>query len=127
MRDYKLKSSGLQPHIYAQVVAIVKGYDSMKTEYEDILLRHNTEFLNGNPKGSSISDKTARDAAKRADLSEKIDAIDRALSSIPEEYRKGVWNNAVYGISYPQEAHRSTYWRYKAKFFHDIAKYMYWI
>lgn len=50
MRDYKLKSSGLQPHVYAQVVAIVKGYESMKTEYEDILQRQNSVFLNGQPK-----------------------------------------------------------------------------
>lgn len=127
MRDYKLKSSGLQPHVYAQVVAIVKGYESMKTEYEDILQRQNSVFLNGQPKGSRIADRTSRDAAKRADLSEKIEAIDQAISSIPEEYRKGIWNNAVHGTPYPDEAHRSTYWRYKAKIFQDIAKRMYWI
>ena len=69
------------------------------------------------PKGSRIADRTSRDAAKRADLSEKIEAIDQAISSIPEEYRKGIWNNAVHGTPYPDEAHRSTYWRYKAKFF----------
>ncbi|MFQ7473603.1 MAG: hypothetical protein ACLSAO_03970 [Anaerovoracaceae bacterium] len=126
MRDYKLKSSGLPPHIYTQVTAIVRGYEDMKAEYENILYK-GTVSLDGMPKSKNKIDITSREAVRRADISKKIEAVEESILSIPEEYRQGVWDNAVYGTPYPIYADRTTYWRYKARFFRLIAKHMYWI
>lgn len=126
MREYKLKSSGLPPYVYAQVIAIVRGYEDMRLEY-DRMLEKSTRPSDGQPRGTSNSDGTSRQAIKRADISKKLEAIEQSLLKIPEEYRQGVWDNAMYATPYPNGADRTTYWRYKAKFFRDIAKRMNWI
>lgn len=126
MRDYKLKSSGLPPHIYAQVTAIVKGYDDMKAEYEEMTYR-SPLHLTGQPKGKNNIDTTSREAVRKADISQKLEAVEDAISYVPEEYRQGVWENAVHGVPYPIYADRTTYWRHKSRFFRLVAKRMYWI
>lgn len=126
MRDYKLKSSGLPSYVYAQVIAIVKGYEDMRLEY-DRMLEKSARPPDGQPKGTGVSGGISGQAIKRADISQKLEAIEQSLIKIPEEYRQGVWDNALYATPYPRGADRTTYWRYKAKFFRDIARKMNWI
>lgn len=126
VRDYRLKSSDLPSHVYAQVIAIVRGYDSMKNEY-DAILHTSPDPPDGQPRGTVNPDTTSREGVIRADISQKLEAIEQSILIVPEDYRQGVWDNAVYGIPYPLYADRTTYWRYKAKFFRAIAKRMYWI
>lgn len=125
-RNYRLKSAELPGHIYAQVTAIVKGYDIMRDEYDN-MLQESPSPPDGQPRGPGTTDVTARNAARRADIKQKLEAVEQSILSIPEDYRQGVWDNAVYGIPYPETADRTTYWRYKAKFFRRIAKRMCWI
>lgn len=126
MRNYRLKSSGLPPHIYAQVLAIVRGYETMRDEY-DAILHESPAPPDGQPRGSVNPDTTSREAVRRADLSNKIETVEQSILTVPEEYRQGVWDNAVYGIPYPRGADRTTYWRHKARFFRQIARRMCWI
>lgn len=126
MRDYKLKSSGLPSYVYAQVIAIVRGYEDMRLEY-DRMLEKSARPPDGQPKGTGVSGGISGQAIRRADISQKLEAIEQSLVKIPEEYRQGVWDNALYATPYPRGADRTTYWRYKAKFFRDIARKMNWI
>lgn len=125
-RNYMLKSAELPGHIYAQVMAIVRGYDIMRDEY-DSMLQESPNPPDGQPRGGGSTDPTSRDAVRRADIKQKLEAVEQSILSVPEEYRQGVWDNAVYGIPYPLNADRTTYWRYKAKFFRKIARRMCWI
>lgn len=68
-----------------------------------------------------ISDTVADIVAKREKYIREIDIIDKCLLGIPEEYRKGVWNNIMYSEPYPIYADRTTYGRWKSKFIYDVA------
>ena len=61
---------------------------------------------------------------KRADLARNLEAIENALDSIPEEYRRGVWNNVVFRSRYPMDAGQATYRRWRARFLYRTAKNM---
>lgn len=124
--NYVLKSTGLPSYIDAQVKAVLKGYNAMREEYDN-MLQESPDPPDGQPRGSGSTDPTSRDAVRRADIKQKLEAVEQSILSIPEEYRQGVWENAIYGMSYPDNAHRATYWRYKAKLFQRIAKRMCWI
>lgn len=124
--NYVLKSTGLPRYVDAQVKAVLKGYNAMRDEYDN-MLQESPDPPDGQPRGSGSTDPTSRAAARRADIKQKLEAVEQSILSIPEEYRQGVWDNAVYGASYPANADRTTYWRYKAKFFRRIAKRMCWI
>lgn len=126
MGDYMLKSSGLPTYIQRQVKVIIKSYDEMKNEY-DAILHSSPDPPDGQPRGTVNPDTTSREAIRRADLSKKLKAIEQSILIIPEEYRQGVWDNAVYGIRYPADADRTTYWRHKVVFFEAIARRMCWI
>ena len=75
-------------------------------------------FIRGNP--------TEHLGLRRMELSIAISAVEDALQSIPEEYRKGVYANIVLYQRYPDDAEPRTYRRYKAKFIYKVAKNMFW-
>lgn len=126
MREYILKSTGLEEHVYKQVLAIVRGYETMKKEYDGIL-ESSPPPPDGQPRSGKTGDTTSRDAVRRADISQKIEAVEKAIEIVPEEYRQGVWDSAVNRKPYPRDADRVTYWRYKSIFYRTVAKKMFWI
>lgn len=71
---------------------------------------------------NAISDIVASKVIRRDRYLSEVKKIDDALNMIPLEYRKGVWNNIQFGQSYPLDAGRATYGRYKAKFICKVAE-----
>ena len=126
MRDYYLKTSEIPEELYRQTLFMIKDYDRMKEEYDNAIW-DSPEPPDGQPRGSNAGDPTSREGLKRAELFRKLQAIEQAKLSLPEEYRDGVWNNVLYKTPYPKSAHRKTWWQYKTAFILRVARNMYWI
>lgn len=124
MRDYQRKKGNkyiLPNALYHQVVWIIRDYYRMKEELADIIMESG-EGSDGMPRGYTTGDQTYSIVMQRDELYSKVDAIESSLLTIPEEYRKGVWNSIQHGEPYPLDADRSTYGRYKSKLVYMTAK-----
>ena len=64
----------------------------------------------------------ADDKSIMVDVKTVIDGIDNAMEHIPEEYRKGVWDNIMFQSAYPLDASRATYGRHKSAFIFEVAE-----
>ena len=126
MRDYYLKNSDMPEDLYRHTLWMIKGYDRMKEEYDNAIW-DSPEPPDGQPRGSNTGDPTSREGLKRAELFRKLQAIEQAKLSLPEDYREGVWNNVLYKVPYPRAGHRSTWWRYKTAFIRKVAQNMSWL
>ena len=72
-------------------------------------------------------DPTGAKVIKLEKLHERIQAIEKAKREIPEVYMQGVWNSIVHGAAYPNDAGRSTYAKWKARYIWCVANNMHWI
>ena len=123
MRDYIPKREfpyKLPRNVYYQALYAVRDYDRILSEYNGLL--HDTASSDGQPHGTTPGDPVGNMAARRADLSDKLTAIDKALCAIPPEYRKGVSDNVQYGAGYPYTACADTWSRCRRKFLYCVAK-----
>lgn len=125
MRDYIPKREfpyKLPRNVYYQALYAVRDYDRLSSEYQELL--HASAGNDGQSRGSTPGDPVGKIAARRAELSDKLTAIDRALCEIPKEYRQGVANNVRYEAGYPMDmACMDTWSRYRRKFLYYVAKY----
>lgn len=123
MRDYQRqrKNPYLLPHnVYKQVLYLVKDYDRLRSEQEDIL---NSAAINdGMPRSLDPSDPTQRKAERLDRIADQLRAIEGAAVQIPEEYRRGVWNNVLYGMPYPITAGIATWKRWRARYIWHVAR-----
>ena len=58
---------------------------------------------------------------KRIKLIEQVDAVAKALMSIPIEYRQAIVDNIICGSRFPDIAHLNTWKRHKARFIYEVA------
>ena len=111
-------------HVYMQIVYLVRDYDRMKAEADEIL------YATPDIQTGSVSEPgnpTENKALKIAEMTKKVDAIDAALRMIPQGYRKGVFNNVAYSTRYPSIAGMATWARWRAKLLWYIAKKLYFL
>ena len=102
------------PHtVRMRTIWLIKDYDRMKADYY-ALLEDSNGPADGQPRGSTTGNPTERTGMRRAELSRNLEAVEQALISIPEEYRRGVWNNVVHRCRYPSVAGQATYRRWYA-------------
>lgn len=125
MREYLVKEGN--PHhlpkaVYYQALYAVRDYDRLRAEYRDVLAQSLGSGGDGQPRGGAPGRPTQRKAEKLAEISEKIDAIDRALAEIPPEYRKAVFENVKDQKPYPYIASPPTWSRWRRKFLYEVAK-----
>ena len=116
----------LPSNVRSQVLYLVRDYDRMLEE-ADAILEESGIAEGGMPKGSGMGDPVAQAALRREHLLVKIGAIEKALEGLPDEYRRAVFDNAKYRVPYPDYADRTTFWRYRAKFFYKIAKLLHMV
>lgn len=92
--------------VYFQVEWILKDYDRLKELSQQASTADKAEgavvFYAGDCTGL-IPQSVYNEAAA------KLAAIDRALLAVPEEYRRGVFDNLAYGIKLPDEACDNTW------------------
>lgn len=123
-RDYQRTKSNpyiLPENLYKQTLYQVRDYNRMKDELKEEPELKAIE-IDGQPRGNGTGDPTSYRATKRAEYDRITKTIEEALKGIPAEFRSGVWKNILYNSPYPNDSHRSTYWRYKSKFIHTVAK-----
>jgi len=115
MRNYQRTKNNpylLPQHLYGEVKYMLKDYQRLKEEYEEL--------------SNDMSEE--RNWAKLCTTASKISAIDTAVSGIPEEYRTGVLNNIRHERSrdgyYPNDADFRTYQNYKQRLIYLVAKNM---
>lgn len=129
MRDYQPYKNNkylLPQPLYRQTLAFIRDYNRKCAEYNSIV-EESPPPPDGMPRGSQTGNPTERDGIRRAELHDGIKAIENALASIPEEYRKGVWDNVMDYKRYPDDADPRTYRRYKQRFIFYVAHNMFWI
>lgn len=122
MRDYQRRSKYILPRaVYHQVLWKIRDYYRLKEEAA-ALLELSAVSMDGMPKSSTQNpDKIGEVVSKREQLLHDVACIDRSLKAIPQEYRKGVWDNIQYGAAFPLDADRTTYSRRKSKFIYTVA------
>ena len=105
---------------------LIRGYDRLKARYDDLadLLG---AAMDGQPRGGGVADTTALQAVERARLCEECQAIEQAYLCIPEEYRRGIWENVTKRVPYPDTAHYRTWAKYRSGFIRRVAENMHYI
>ncbi len=124
MREYQVKASNpfwLPKAVYYQALYAVRDYDRLSKEYQEILFE-SAPSADGQPRSTKIGNPTERKAERLVEVSDKLDAIERALEKLPEEYRKGVFDNVRKGTVYPYIAGRATWVRQRRRFLYYVSK-----
>ena len=126
MRDYMSKKYSMPQDIYMRTLWLIRGYDRLKARYDDLadLLG---AAMDGQPRGGGVADTTALQAVERARLFEECQAIEHAYLCIPEEYRRGIWENVTKRVPYPDTAHYQTWAKHRREFIRRTAENMHYI
>lgn len=123
MRDYQPHKNNpywLEPTVYKRVLSVVRDYDRMVRDYNNIL--HETASGDGQPRSSTPGDPVERKAERMDRLWQDIHAVELALMCIPAEYQQGVLKNIQNG-GWPADvpAHRNTWSKWRRKFLYVVA------
>lgn len=122
-----MKNKYQLPHpIRMQVIWLVRDYERMKNQYNE-LAEKSPGPPDGQPRGGSSRDIVQETAMKRIELAAKIEAVEEAYKTIPPEYRRGVWDNVLYRARYPSDAGTATYKRQRKRFLYLVAKKLFWV
>lgn len=122
MRDYQRQKNNpykLPRNLYMRMLYLVRDYERLKSERDDIL--NSSPPSDGLPH-SGIGNPTENKAIKLAALGDKCDAIDKALETVPPEYRKAVRDNICFRSPYPIFAGETTFKRWRCRFIYEVAK-----
>ena len=124
MREYQRSKNNkyiLPASVYNQTIWLIRDYQRMKDEAE-ALLEDSPKPQDGMPHGSPSPDGVVNKVIQRDRYLTKCSAIERALASIPQEYRQGVWDSILFHTRYPANADRTTYGVYKSRMIYTVAK-----
>lgn len=112
----------LPQNVYLRTLYLIRDYERLKAIREDIIYG-SPPPADGQPRGSgSKADETASKAIRLEMISKECEAIEQAMICIPEEYRRGVVDNVMYQVRYPDTAHYRTWVKYKGKFIKNVAE-----
>lgn len=126
MRDYQRQKNNpyqLPNPVYHQTLWFIRSYRWMQDELNDILLE-SPSHEEGMPSGSNLVHEAEMKTERRNYLYQRVRVIEESMVVIPEEYRKGIWDNIQSRKSYPMYADRRTYGRWKAKYVWTVATKM---
>lgn len=117
MRDYQTnRSKSILPNaVYRKTIWQIRDYNRLKENLKDRLEESKGSQEVGG-KTNRPSSPVETKAIKRERDRDIVSAIDRALETIPQEYRTGVWQSVMYNAPYPSDAAVKTYSRYKEDF-----------
>lgn len=108
--------------LYRLMLATVRDYDRLCFERDNIL-HGGSSAGDGMPRGTDVGRPTERKAEKLEYIDRQIDAIDKALQRIPQEYRLHIFDNIRYGKTYPVDyACRKTWSRWNIRFLRGVAE-----
>lgn len=70
----------------------------------------------------AASDPTGRTVVELEKVTTIITVIEKARDTLPEDFRRGVWNNALLGSMFPDYADIKTWKAYKNDFLYEVAR-----
>lgn len=124
MREYQTKKEKVLPKdVWQTTLATIRGYYRRKENLRDIV-DEQPDPRQPHAKGGMPGAPTEAKTMKREHDRDIVAAIDKALDSIPKEYRHGVWQKVMYNAPYPNDAAQKTYTNYKAEFVIRAAKFL---
>ena len=130
MKDYQPTKNNpytLPKELYRRVLYLVRDYARIRLVIENLddggLYRPKLDEQAARMGG--YSDPTAQTAIKRIRLMEQVQAVDKALTKTPPEYREGILKNITEYERFPDVAHLNTWKRHKAKFIYEVANNLY--
>lgn len=123
-KDYQRKTNNpylLPKTVYNRVLWLIRDYERMKAERNEILYSGNRE-VSDMPRGSERGNPTMDKALRLETLGREMEAVEGALLLVQEDLRNGVMNNICYQVAYPYFPDRTTWWREKVKFVNQVAR-----
>ena len=127
MRNYQRTRNNpyyLPHNVYMQALYMVRDYGRLCETRQEII----TAVPAPGPRvESGPGDPTARKAALIESISERIYAIEGALSSIPAEYRTNIMNHIQGGGVDLTAISEATWRRWRARLLYYVAQRMRWI
>jgi len=132
MNEYIPRYLDMHTETARLTIQLIRNYDRFKEQAEDLLALGVGIKTDGQPKGTSKSDPTARTAAQREKILAEIAAIDAGIQAIPEEYRDTIWKWVKEGIPLYQiegslYASDRTWYEYKRRFITEVARQKGWL
>lgn len=122
MKHYQRGGKYILPgNVYVMTIYMIRDYQRMKDE-ADAILHRSPAPPDGMPKGTAQVNGVERAAERRETYLRTIRIIDDAMNLIPEEYRKGIWENIQKAKPFPKDAARSTYGMWKSRAINHVAK-----
>lgn len=130
-QDYQRKKSKYylgSDSLYKEILYTIRQYPIYKKQLT--VIEAEATAINCNINDVYIKSLTQKSkveiyAVKIADLKNKIETIDRSITVIPDEYKKGVWEHVVYKLPYSNPifdlADISTYKKWCQKFIYTVA------
>lgn len=122
IRNYQRQKNNpykLPHNLYMRMLYLVRDYERIKSQRADIL--HSSPAHDGQPH-TGLGNPTENKGIKLAMLDNECSAVEKAIESIPEEYRKGVLRNIKDNERYPITASETTFRRYRYKLTYTLAK-----
>ena len=123
MRNYQPKKNNnykLDKNLFSRMVYLVKDYNRMKTRINE--LSSDLSRAEGMGATGQHSDPTLCKAMKIERMSGECNAVDWALTQIPEEFRTIIFNKILFDRAYPLHADLSTFSRWKCRFLYCLAE-----
>lgn len=106
---------------------LIRQYDKKREEADDLLALDIGIRIDGQPRGTDISDPTAKTAESREELLDDIRAIEDGFIVVPEEYRAVIWawvkdgERPLYSIDGAESASDRTFYEYERRFITAVA------
>ena len=132
LNEYIPKYLAMHSETARLTIQLIRNYDRFREQADDLLALGVGIKTDGQPRGTGKSDPTAQTAAQREKILGELDAIEKGLRSIPEEYRAVVWQwvkegRPLYTIADSVYASDRTWYEYKRRFITAVAREKGWL
>lgn len=113
----------LERHLYRRMLELIRDYDRLRDRMRDLedtrkAITYDRDQVQTSPRDDALINIVLKYDVCR----EKVEAIEKSLEQIPQEYRRGVWENITKNRSYPDDAATRTYATWKARFIYRVAE-----
>ena len=123
-KEYQRKNSLTIPqNQWVATIYTIRDYYRYKEAIENSI-GLSAVTSDGQPHGSGTGDPTAQQGMRLASSYESrmVGIIDSCLAMVPQEYRRGVWDNVMWRKPYPSDGHRNTYGHWKQVFVVSVSR-----
>ena len=121
INEYGLKGWRLPRPLYERARGLVRDYPRFKAEHEAMLIA--TPDREHSPGRSGPGDPTGTTAIRREQLGADVDAVEKAMDVLPEEYIRPIYKNIAEGVKFPDYGSETMWGYWKRKFLYHVAQF----